>query len=250
MNRVFIFVFFILSAVMLVCGLLIRYRNAYFLIAGYNTMTEAEKETVDTEKMGRTVAVMLYLLAGLAAAAGVFFFLGQDTAGLTAMLAFLPVTLLFVIRAQKSVRPNAADWKKTSRMINGLAVFFVLIALAVAGMIYSNGKPNTFSVENGALVIGGAYGQTVPLSTVSEISVEKSLPSGLKKQNGFDWESILKGRFRSDSGDVTLYADTESDSFLRLKTADGQIYISTPSDAQTRALYRRIQAALPANPGG
>lgn len=244
MNWFPILLFFALAALLLVCGLLIRFKKMYALIAGFNTMTEQEKAKIDKEKMGKTVAVLLYLLAALAAAAGVLFLLGRDTAGITAMLSFLPVTLFVVILTQKTIQPDAANWKKTSRSVNGLAIFFVLIVLLVVGMIYSNSRPNGFTVENSALVISGSYGETVPLSTVSEISVEKALPGGLQKTNGFDWESILKGHFRSDSGNVTLYVNTKAPVFLRIKAAGGSIYISTDSESATQSLYGQLKAAL------
>lgn len=243
MNWLPISVFFLISVLLLVSGLMIRLKKAYNLIAGYNTMTETKKAKIDKEKMGRMVSLLLFLLAALFATAGVLFLLGNDTAGSAAMLFVLPLSLFFIILMQKTFQPDAANRKKAIRTVNWLAVFFVIVAVSVTGLIYTNSKPNGFTVENGSLVITGAYGETVPLSTVSEISVEKSLPAGLQKENGFDWESVLKGSFRSGSNRVTLYVDTKAAAFLRLKTPDGEIYISTGSAAQTQALYEHICAA-------
>lgn len=234
-----IILFSAITLLFLAAGLLIRFKKAYWLISGYLFMTETEKQEFDTHKLGLIVSTFSFLLAGLSAAAGVCFYLEKPTYGLIFLLCVLPAVLFCIVLIQK------AQNKKTSgHFLNGMSIFFILIVLFVIGSIYNGGRQNQYSIEDNSLVISGSYGETVPLSAVSKISIVKSLPTKLQKKNGYNWETTLKGSFDSSEGRVRLYVDTAKPPFLELDAGYERIFLNCATEQETNELYAKLRAAV------
>lgn len=50
---------------LVVIGILIKYKKAYWLISGYNTMSAEKKKNVNIEGLGNFTANICFLMAGL-----------------------------------------------------------------------------------------------------------------------------------------------------------------------------------------
>lgn len=116
-----------------------------------------------------------------------------------------------------------------------LVVFFTTIG---------GNKAPVYSVGNGVFSISSMYGQSVNLSDIRSVQLKTTVPSNLRRVNGYGFGSIVKGKCTSDIGDVTVYIDTSKPPFLYVTTASGLIVLNCQSAEDTQSLYDQLNSAL------
>lgn len=233
-----------IAALMVFLGLMIKYKKTYWMISGYNTMTSEEQSHVDAERMGNAVAITLFIIAGLVAAGGLFMCFNMDIIGIISMLMILPVTLVTVAFSQKYDHNNEGQPEKKRRdiyLIIGLGVFFTIIIGVVFSSLINGSRQNSYTISNGVLDISGTYGERINISDIVNVELKDNLPGSLYKRNGFNLNTILKGHFNSDMGNIMLYVDTSKPPFIYIYEGERITILNYKSSDKTKELYNELK---------
>lgn len=224
-------------------GIMIRLKKAYWLISDYNTMSEEEQLNVDKEKMGKAASNTLFIITALMTAGVLSLYFYKDTMGIIAFLLILPTALISVALSQKYDH-NKRDSNEGKFIVAGLGFFFTLVIILVFTAITSGSKPVNFTVDKGVLSISGNYGKDIDLSGVKNIELKDSMPVHLYKTNGFNFNTVLKGHFRSGDENLMLYVDTSKPPFIYMDTSDGMLILNCKNAGETQQLYETLKARL------
>ena len=247
-NMMILFIAFLLPIfIFALIGFLIKYKKAYWLISGYNTMSEEKKKNVDIESIGKLMSGMCFLVAAIMLVALVFILLGKPAiSGLLSAL-ILPVIVYTVIKAQKydgNTRNSDGKMKKrTKALISTIIAAAILIIAGVGALFYYSNKPAEYILQNGTLNISGLYGQKIEVNTINNLDLKESIPEIQYKSNGSALGNMLKGYFiLEDMGKAKLFIDSSKPPFIYLET-DSNIYIlNSDSREKTIELYEKLNA--------
>ena len=234
------------SALFLLLGWVIRYRRAYWLISGYNMMSEQEKSRVDIQ--GLSVLIFRWMLMGAAIFAIAFMLLAFNLfwPGLFVFLLVFPWVTTLVVRAQR-FDGNAVDasgrWSsKTRWTVGALAVLMLGLGGFVGWAVYRGDQPVEYTVAEGKLNIACTFGTTVKLENIAELQMLPVLPSVARREYGSDTSAHLKGNFTlKGGGGAHIYARPDATVVIQFKTTSGKTYLLSGETAEeTRQLYQQL----------
>ena len=238
---------FVLSAVLLT-------GRGSFLIAGYNTSSPEEKEKYNAQKLCRTAGVSMLLI--LFVTAGLFV-IPLDSVYRTPyfifylifMIADIGITVYFSnTRCYKAGYENKKDVgkikKETLFIVAGIFIVMFPVLLLVSITLYRASLPPVYIIGGDTLKISSFYGETIPLDGIKKITLEETMPFGLRKKNGSDLGSILKGRFDADGKTAHVYIDASRPPFILIETQEGLHIINDQSREKTEALYTQLKSLL------
>ena len=226
-----------------VLGFLVRkYPN---LIAGYNTMSEAQKKTVDIDGLSTFMRNVLIGMGILIAISNLILTpLGlQDYVGTAFTFIVLAGTLYLFINAQTfQDRSYAPRSKKIVRIIITM-VFFGSLVFVVARMIYRGTSSPEFEIQGSEITVSGMYGLT---TNYLQIEILDELPAVKMKLNGFNFGPTLKGRFDLEGiGKCDLFVETREGPYILIITGEeAPVIINTGSEATTLELADKLRSQL------
>ncbi|MTI96260.1 MAG: DUF3784 domain-containing protein [Firmicutes bacterium] len=238
-----------ISVMLVVFGLLIKYKQAYWLIAGYNTMPREKQKNVDTEGLGRFIGNTMFVLAGVTLAGGVLSELGVVFMPAATFMLYIPIVIYIVIRAQKfDGNTRDAEGKMTPQSKGTAYVVVGILALVAIGLgvlYYHTVTPPSYTIENGVLNISGMYGRKVEFSTVTDVELLETMPEVGYRSNGAAIGNAKKGDFRiSGIGRARLFVNIDRPPFIYLETTDTSLIFNAADEAETRDLYQQILTEL------
>mgnify|MGYP000857333760 FL=1 len=237
------------AALFVLLGWAVKYKGAYWLIAGYNTMSAEKQANVDTKGLGSFMGNMLFVLAAVILAAFVCSHLGLYLAATLAFVAILPVTIFMIVKAQKydgNTRDAQGRMTKGSRAtVAAVLALLILLSAGTGWFLYYVSRPAEFSFQGGILEISGMYGKRINLAEINKVELVEKLPDITRKNNGLDVGYVRKGHFSlSGQGKAILNLNLSKPPFIRIDTDSGLFYINTGAPEQTRELYEEILAQL------
>ena len=226
-------------------GVAIKYNKAYWLISGYNTMSEENKKNVDIKNMGEFIANILFVMSGIILIAALLIFLNQTLAAVIVFFLMIPVSIYTVIKAQtydgNTRRPDGTTKTGTKVLIGAVAGFLVLIMAVVGTLLYSSNKPAEYFIQDDTLRISGQYGEEIKLSDIVGITIEEQIPEIQFKINGSDLGNKKKGYFKlKDIGQAKLFVDTQKSPFIFINVKTGLRILNTDEPAATKELYEKL----------
>ena len=237
----------IVGAPLLVLGLFMRKGRGLMLLAGYNTMPEAEREKIDKDTLGKTSGNMLIRM-------GIYFML-------MAPAIYLDWNPLFILLIIAVIADPLVTSLRLSRMQMGrgmsprgtaAVVIIVAVVLVFMGVMFYNGdKDPTVTLQSDTIQIDAMFGTNIPLADVTSITLEEQstaelIPDAVRTNGYGGFGDVLKGHFRSkELGQFLLYVRAKSAPTIRIELDEGEpVYISLQEDAQTRALYEKLAGAV------
>ncbi|HEX3016434.1 MAG TPA: DUF3784 domain-containing protein [Caproicibacter sp.] len=233
-----------IAALLLVSGCLIRFGKGYGLIAGYNTMSAEDKARVDTTRMGKVVSTSLFVMAVLIASGGWLYYQNLDTPGTLAILLILPVTIVTLVQSKKCVSGETTSKHKGSRIEIGLMIFVFVVIAAMGCLFYYGTRPADISLGGKSLTVSGMYGTCIDLTGAKSISLVDSLPEHLEKTNGFDWDTVKKGSFQSNTVPITLYVDTKVSKYIVADFGSSELILNCSTESATQTLYTKLKSVV------
>ena len=85
------------------------------------------------------------------------------------------------------------------------------------------------------------YGVDVPLTEVTAVSLEPTLPRILRRTNGYGGKTALRGHFLlAGLGEGQLFVELDHPPFVLVRTTGGFFYVSFEDPARTQGLYREL----------
>lgn len=232
------------ALLMFFLGFAVHRLGWHFLISGYNTMNQERKARVDIKSVARLIGIMAYGI-------GVIFLLIAAIEVLRLNIPLEPLfiaLLLFVVvtlwRAQKY---DGNIFDESGRLRPGgkkrlipLAIVSVLLLTVIPGLMFWFSQPTEVTLTESALVIEGAYGQTVPYDDMTAVTLT-SFPGVERRQNGSATSSRLTGNFRTIyKEDVLLFINRDVAPVIRIDWSGKPIYLNLETEQATRALYEEV----------
>lgn len=247
METIFLFMDLIPVFVLLLLGFLIKYKKAYWLISGYNTMSAEKKKNVDIEGLANLAANICFVIAAIIFTAFIFLFFKIVPVALIIFALLLPVIIYTLINAQKydmNARNSEGKMKTQTKLIIGSIIAFLILCTAgVSVLVYFTAKPAEYTLENGVFKISGMYGQKVPVNEITGLELKETIPEIITRTNGSDIGSKKKGHFKlKDIGSVKLFTDVSKPPFIYIKSNSDNIILNCEDGTKTRDLYERLRA--------
>lgn len=239
----------IFTAILLsVFGIAIKYHKAYWLISGYNTMSEEKKKNVDIKNLGEFIANILFLMSAIILMASLFMFLKQILAAGMVFFLIIPVSIYTVIKSQSydnnTRKPDGTTKTGTKVLIGVVVGFLVLTMVGVGTLLYFSNKPAEYFIQGDTLRISGQYGEEIKLSDIVGITLEEQIPEIQFKSNGSDLGSKKKGYFRlKDYGQAKLFVDTQKPPYIFIDVKSGLRILNTDEPVETENLYKKLLEA-------
>ena len=230
-------------------GYLIRFKRAYWLISGYNTMSAAKKLKVDTAGLGRLMGNMCFIMGTDMFAGIMLIYLQQAVIGFVVLGCLVPVIIYILIAAQKYDGNNfdeSGRMKKSARIaIGSILAVLVLMFSFVGYSIYQGFQPSSIAISGQSLIISGSYSQSIPIQDIRRIELIETLPAIELRTNGSAIGSRLRGHFRvANIGPALLYLDAKKPPFIAVDTAKQHVYLNLDEPGQTRELYSQLEQAM------
>lgn len=233
-----------ISALLLLFGMLIKYRKCYWLISGYNTASAEKKKNIDIEGLGIFMGNFCFLLAGIFLVGTILNYLGffyGFVVSIGSLFIIIPIVLIKAQKYDKNTQTSEGKTKKSVIII--ICLFMLVIFLLPAGMIYYGAQEPEVNITSDAITFSGMYGTSIKLEDISGISLVDEIPSVLRKTNGFDFGSILRGNFElQDKGKVRLFADIKKPPFIVIEGRE-LVIINLKDSFKTEELYTKLKAA-------
>jgi hypothetical protein len=227
-------------------GVLVKHYKAYWLISGYNTMSKEKKKNVDIEGLAKFTGNMCFAIGIVMILGTAAISLSQEILGTIIFTAFFPLTVYMIIKAQKydgnNFNPDGTMKRKSKILIWGICTFLLLTTVGVSVMLYYSYQPTDFVIENNVLHIKGLYGEEIPLSDISELSLRYDLPEITSRTNGFSLGSVKKGHFRLKSlGKAKLFLDASQPPFIYLMRNGQPVIFNCWEKEETENLFRKLK---------
>ena len=237
---------FIPVVILVIIGIMIKYKKAYWLISGYNTMSAEKKKNVDIEGLGKFTANICFVIAGLIFVAAILIFIGKAPASLIVFALIIPIAIYSLIKAQQydgnSRDKNGRMKTGTKVLIGSIIGFLILVATGVGILLHFSSQPAEYTFENGILKISGMYGQQVTVYEITELEIKDSIPEVLMKTNGSGLGTMLKGYFRLEYiGEAKLFVDVSKKPFIYIKSNNSKLIIlNCEENGKTLELYNKL----------
>ncbi len=231
---------YFIGALFILLAFGIKYFKWYFLIAGYNTMSKAQKDNVDIKGLGNLIGNFMFAIASIIFAGGLSNHYKLIWLQTILMVSIFPLSILLLILAQKYDHNTKNKIDKTSM---GLVVGISIVAVVLSSlMIFYGAKEVNISLDSERIHIGGIYSKSIPLASIKEIELAEEIPKILKKVNGFNMGPILKGKFDLDGyGLSNLYIHSSKSPFIIIKTENTYYIINYKDPHKTNDLYKELK---------
>ena len=239
------FILFFVAFVLAILGVMIRYLKWYWLISGYNTMSAERKRKVDIEELGKFMGNSLFLMAGVLGTGSVLTYFEVPGVSLAVPIVLVALIIYILVKAQQfdsgTRNPDGTVKTSTKIILGSIFAFFAVIGI----LIFSNTSASGVEVNVESVQIKGLYGVKIMMDNIYEIELVESMPTVLRRTNGFSAGGTLKGHFElKNIGRARLYVNTKKPPFIYIYTVDGLIIINQEDRESTEVLYRALITAF------
>ncbi|WP_298153607.1 DUF3784 domain-containing protein [Flavobacterium sp.] len=234
----------ILSAIFIAIAFTVNENNAKYLLSGYNTMSEVERENFDIKsymvyfrKFHIFLGVTLLLIA-----VGLLYFVNSDWSGLFLGTYPLFAYVFFIWKSNQFTKNKSKKQRITTYIAMGVMSLLLLIILYEFKSCLTD---NGIIVHNDQIEITGEYGTAINISDLKSIELADQLPEISSKTNGLALETIQKGYFRTAGGEnVKLLINSEKTPILLFTTNDNQKIYYSSKDKSNEEIYKAIKGKV------
>lgn len=220
-------------------GFLVNKENAQYLLSGYNTMSEAERETFPLEDYLRRFKYF-HLFFGLTfAGIGTLLFvldlpyLGHHL-GITPILAYL---FFFLNNKDLQGENKGAVWV-------GVGVLLATLVGVVVLFIWSD-SDSSITIYEDRMQIDGPYGTELFWSELSQVTLVSELPEIKSRLHGISTETTAKGKFSGPHGErYLLLLDKPFDQILIIERHHLPPVLLSLNTVDEQELFDLIQLKL------
>ena len=231
----------ILSAIFIAIAFFVNENNAKYLLSGYNTMSEVERQNFDIKSyipyfrnfhifLGVTLVIISLIL---------LYFVNSDWSGI--FLGTYPILayVFFIWKSNQFTKNKSKKQKVTTYA--AMSVMFLLFSVIIYEF-KSSLKDNEILVDSKKIEITGDYGIEINISNLKSIELIKKLPEISSKTNGFALETIKKGYFRTENDEkVKLLINSKKTPIILLITNDNQKIYYSSKDKSNEEIYNEVK---------
>ena len=224
----------------IVIGFLLKTGKHNWIILGYKSSAEMEREGVDIAGLGNFIGSSCFAIAALLLLAGVLDHYHQFHGVVFSIASLFFVVAFILIRIQKYRRRILPNMASPPRAKVALGIIVSVLLLAGSMLVYG-GIEESVQVAKDEIEIGGLYGTTLEMSHVSDVSLLARLPKIQTKIGGFDFAAAIKGRFKLEGiGDGRLYVNAIAPPFIEIKYNDTFVILNFKDSTTTLATFEKI----------
>lgn len=236
-------VIFLPVVILVIIGYMVKYRRAYWLISGYNTMSKEKKQNVDVEGLANFTGNFCFALAVLIGVASALLTGGYDIAAGVLFAMLLPLSIYVIIKTQQydhNSRNADGTMERKSLLKVGLTIaFMVIVAIGVGVLLYFSYQPTELLITEEYVQIKGMYGEKIPYTEIKEVNLIQEIPDITARTNGSSIGERRKGHFRlKDLGAAKLFLVTDDPPYIYLDRGDKKpIIINFADKEETEKVY-------------
>ena len=218
----------ILTTLFIALAFAVTENNAKYLLSGYNTMSEVERQNYDIKsyipyfrKFHLFLGISLLIISLI-----LFYCVNSDWSGL--FLGSYPIlAYVFFIWKSDQFTINKSKKQIVTRYISMSVMFLLFIIIIYA--FNSSLKDNEIIVTNQKIEITGQYGLEINFGDLKSMNLVDKLPEIKSKKNGFALETIKKGIFKIANGEKVklLINSNKSPIILFIYNDKQKIYYSS-----------------------
>ena len=235
---------FLISGFFILIALIMNEKNAKFLLAGYNTMSEEKRKNYNIRGF-----LKVFRLSFMITGVGIplfWYFLTQagytDFAGWIVMIGPLFVVIFVIIQGQRFYSEKSKSAVRTSGIIAIGIMGIVLISVIL--LFYFGLKENTLTMSDNYIAISGMYGEIIPCSEITGVEITDRLPALSARTNGFAFNKHLKGYFRTKNGQqVKLFVDAGHPEYLKI-ISSSRVYFWNSDTEDIENIYSQIKSRI------
>lgn len=221
-----IYVLIGISLLFTIIGFIITKDNARYLLSGYNTMSDTEREKVDiVNYIAFFKRFHIFLGISLLVVGGLLYYVIDSIAAVVFMTIYPLIAYTYFMWTAKKYMTVSGKVYKAS-----LITVFLTILLVV--FMFTKGfRENKLTFGTEKIELQGWYGETIEYSEVSTIELVNNLPDIESKSNGFAIGTVRKGYFRTSQGEkIKLIINAANKPIVRITKKDGnKIYYASKS---------------------
>jgi len=231
----------IVGLIMIGLGFLVKFFPN--LISGYNTMTNAQKENVDIERLS-TYMRNGFIAMGLVIILGYYTFTWMGFTLITNYLipAVILVGVIYMVMGAQRFDHNK-DKDLRSKLKNVLVGF--ILVFAFGGIGYGLIPAKAHFTDN-SVEFSGMYGTEIYFAEIEGVQLIGKRPAIRGRTNGLSLGSVKKGFFNVDGfGNSRLLIHSNQGPYLIIsKTDDKKTIMNFKDGADTERTFQRINALV------
>jgi len=234
----------ILSILFIGIGFIVTERNAKYLLSGYNTMSEDERQKFDIKSyipyfrnFHIFLGISLFLICLFS-----YYFINPDWSGI--IMGTYPI-MAYTYFVWKGNQFSKSNDKKAKRKTIITMIFLCFVFIAIAGMFFNSLKDNKIDITKDTIKIEGDYGMELKGSDIKSIKLVDKLPEISYKMNGFALENVKKGYFKTKSGEqVKFYINSENYPLIFIVTKDNQKIYYSSKEKSNNIIFNELKTAI------
>jgi hypothetical protein len=235
-----LYVAFALSFVFFSLGFILTENNAKYMLAGYNTMTEAQRAKVDIVAYLRFFK-RFHIFLGISLFAGTVLLSLINNNWASMFMTSYPLAAYAYMILKGGAMFQVS--KSNTIISYGVAGLLIVVAAAIAMTGMNDYHSSELVLTENELKITGSFGMSLKKEEIRQNVIVDQLPETgflLQKVNGFAGGDYAKGRFRlKDRRIVWLYVNRKVTPLLHLSTEKGDVYYNA-DDRDIRELNAKI----------
>lgn len=232
----------ILSLIFVGLAFILTEKNANYLLAGYNTLPEGEKQNFDIAGYlthFRKFHIFLgisTLIFGLV----IYYWIDPDWSGI--FLGTYPM-LAYVYLIWSGRKYSKALNKKQQRKSKGAMIFMVLVFLAISAMFWYSMSENQIVIHPEVIKIKGDYGMELKVNEIKSIELVDAQPQSTVKTNGFALQTIKKGYFKTKDGEkIKLLLNSAASPVILITTHKGERIYYSAKNKSNQLIFDQLKS--------
>lgn len=235
----------ILSIIFFSLGFIVTENNAKYLLAGYNTMTEKERQNFDIKSYipyFRNFHIFLGSSLFIICLA-IYYLVSPDWSGIVMIIYPSIAYIYFIWKGNQFSKLNDGKQKRKTTIA---MVFMFSVFLAIVAMFFHSLQDNKIEIGNNIIKIKGDYGMEIKTNEIKTIQLVDKLPEISIRTNGFALQTIKKGYFKTANGEkIKLLINTDKQPIIYITTTDNQkIYYSSKNESNL-IILNELKQILP-----
>ncbi|WNS76313.1 DUF3784 domain-containing protein [Bacillus sp. DTU_2020_1000418_1_SI_GHA_SEK_038] len=221
----------------LVLGWAVRYKKAYFLISGFSSRSETEKQQLIAngypQKIGNLLlvtAVVMIIMLPLSFSSFTYSMEVQFGVILVLLMGGLIYLSKFDIPSKR----------KRSYIISTI-LFIVVIGTITTLSVFSY-QGYELSVKENSFEITGMYGDEWPIDGIIHVELLEVMPDITVRTNGIGMPTLSKGHFKvKDYGSSLLFIQKGASPYVYIELEKRKIFINDKDPSKTILWYEKLR---------
>lgn len=231
----------LLSLIFIGIAFLVTENNAKYLLSGYNTMSEQERQKFDIKsyiayfkKFHIFLGISVFIIGSI-----LYYFINPDWSGIFMGTYPILAYVYFIWKGNQFSKIN--DRKQNRKTIIAMSFMFSVF-IAIAAMFFYTLQDNQIEINDNIVKIKGYYGMDLKTNEIKSIELVNELPEISIKTNGFALQTIKKGNFKTKNGEnVKLLINSVEQPIIYITTNTNQKIYYSSKDKSNQKIFDQIK---------